>query len=88
MKYLSLEQVISLHSDIMESMNGLQGYNSTQITYLESALTHIQNDKFYPSFFRQTYTFNFFLCKIPPPSLILSFWMATNALLYTLQKHL
>ncbi len=50
MKYLSLEQVISLHSDIMESMNGLQGYNSTQITYLESTLTHIQNDEFYPSF--------------------------------------
>ena len=50
MKYLNLEQVISLHNDIMESMNGLKGYNQTQINYLDSALNHIQNDELYPSF--------------------------------------
>lgn len=50
MKYLSLDEAIILHNDIMEAMNGLQGYNKSQITYLESALTHIQNDEFYPSF--------------------------------------
>lgn len=31
-------------------MNGLQDYNKSQISYLESALAHIQNDDFYPSF--------------------------------------
>ena len=50
MKYLNLEQVISLHNDIMESMNGLKGYNQTQINYLDSALNHIQNDELYPGF--------------------------------------
>ena len=50
MKYLSLDEAIILHNDIMEAMNGLQGYNKSQISYLESALTHIQNDEFYPSF--------------------------------------
>lgn len=50
MKYLGIEELIILHNDIMESMNGLQGYNPTQIGYLDSALTHIQNDGLYPSF--------------------------------------
>ena len=50
MKYLSLDEAIILHNDIMEAMNGLQGYNKSQISCLESALTHIQNDEFYPSF--------------------------------------
>ncbi|HIV48527.1 type II toxin-antitoxin system death-on-curing family toxin [uncultured Helicobacter sp.] len=50
MNYLSLEEVIILHNDIMEAMNGLKGYNKTQIGYLESALSHIQNDELYPSF--------------------------------------
>ena len=50
MKYLSLDEAIILHNDIMEAMNGLQGYNKSQISYLESALTHMQNDEFYPSF--------------------------------------
>ena len=50
MKYLSLDEAIILHNDIMEAMNGLQGYNKSQISCLESALTHMQNDEFYPSF--------------------------------------
>ena len=50
MRYLSLEEVITLHNDIMESMNGLKGYNPAQIDYLDSALTHIQNDELYSSF--------------------------------------
>ena len=66
MKYLSLDEAIILHNDIMETMNGLQGYNKSQISYLESALTHIQNDEFYPSFFRQTYTLIFSCVKFHP----------------------
>ena len=66
MKYLSLDEAIILHNDIMDTMNGLQGYNKSQISYLESALTHIQNDEFYPSFFRQTYTLIFSCVKFHP----------------------
>ena len=50
MKYLGIEELIILHNDIMESMNGLKGYNPAQIDYLDSALTHIQNDELYSSF--------------------------------------
>ena len=37
MKYLSLDEAIILHNDIMEAMNGLQGYNKS----LLDKLTHL-----------------------------------------------
>lgn len=50
MNYLSLDEAIILHNDIMKQMQGLMGFNKTQIGYLQSALEHIQNDIFYPDF--------------------------------------
>lgn len=50
MKYLSFDETIALHSDIMAEMDGLQGFESSRVGYLESALEHIKNDDFYPSF--------------------------------------
>lgn len=50
MKYLSFDETIALHSDIMAEMGGLQGFDSSRVSYLESALEHIKNDDFYPSF--------------------------------------
>ena len=35
MKYLSLDEAIALHSDIMEEMGGLQGFESSRVGYLE-----------------------------------------------------
>ena len=49
MKYLSLDEAIILHNDIMRQMGGLQGFDKLRVAYLESALQHIQNDDFYPT---------------------------------------
>ena len=49
MKYLSLDDAIILHDKMMDAMGGLQGFDSTRIGYLESALQHIKNDDFYPT---------------------------------------
>lgn len=48
MKYLSFDETIALHSDIMAEMDGLQGFESSRVSYLESALKHIKNDDFLP----------------------------------------
>lgn len=50
MKYLSIDEAIALHDDIMEEMGGLKGFDKSRVSYLESALEHIQNDDFYPHF--------------------------------------
>lgn len=50
MNYLSLDEAIILHNDIMKQMQGLVGFNKAQVGYLQSALEHIQNDEFYPEF--------------------------------------
>ena len=50
MKYLSLDEVIILHDYVMDKMGGLKGFDKSRVAYLESALEHIQNDDFYPSF--------------------------------------
>ena len=50
MKYLSFEDAITLHDKMIEVMGGLQGFDSSRVGYLESALEHIKNDDFYPSF--------------------------------------
>ena len=50
MKYFSLNEAITLHSDIMQKMDGLQGFDRMRVGYLESALEHIKNDDFYPTF--------------------------------------
>ncbi|MGX2973104.1 type II toxin-antitoxin system death-on-curing family toxin [Helicobacter sp. T3_23-1059] len=50
MNYLSLEDAIALHDKMIEVMGGLQGFDGSRVGYLESALEHIKNDDFYPSF--------------------------------------
>ena len=50
MQYLSLEDAIALHDKMIEVMGGLNGFDSSRVGYLESALEHIKNDDFYPSF--------------------------------------
>ncbi|MGX3098877.1 type II toxin-antitoxin system death-on-curing family toxin [Helicobacter sp. 23-1046] len=50
MNYLSLEDAIALHDKMIEVMGGLQGFESSRVGYLESALEHIKNDDFYPNF--------------------------------------
>lgn len=49
MRYFSLDESITLHSDIMRQMGALQGFGKSRIGYLESALQHIKNDDFYPT---------------------------------------
>lgn len=50
MKYLSIDEAITLHDDIMEAMGGLKGFDKSRVSYLESALEHIKNDDLYPRF--------------------------------------
>lgn len=50
MIYLSLEDSLKIHDTIIEEMQGLSGYNKTNLGYLDSALEHIKNDDFYPNF--------------------------------------
>lgn len=39
-----------MHDDIISEIGGLSGANPKQIALLDSALTQIQNDDYYPSF--------------------------------------
>ena len=51
MYYFDLQCAIDFHDDIICEIGGLEGYNKTQIGYLNSALDQIQNDDYYPTFF-------------------------------------
>ncbi|EOG2478739.1 type II toxin-antitoxin system death-on-curing family toxin [Campylobacter upsaliensis] len=50
MRYLTLQEVLELHDRMIQAMGGLNGANPKQIALLDSALTQIQNDDYYPSF--------------------------------------
>ncbi len=39
-----------MHDEILELTGGLKGINPVSIGYLESALEHIKNDDYYPTF--------------------------------------
>ena len=49
MRYLSLDEAVILHNDIIQKMGGLQDFDKSRVGYLESALQHIKNDDFYPT---------------------------------------
>ncbi len=46
--YFDIQHAIEIHDWIIQKSGGLQG--SREINLLDSALTHIQNDLYYPSF--------------------------------------
>ncbi|EAJ0412584.1 type II toxin-antitoxin system death-on-curing family toxin [Campylobacter upsaliensis] len=50
MRYLTLQEVLELHDRMIQAVDGLNGANPKQIALLDSALTQIQNDDYYPSF--------------------------------------
>lgn len=50
MKYISLQDALSIHDIIIQKMQGLSGYNQTNLGYLDSALENMQNDDFYPNY--------------------------------------
>lgn len=50
MKYLNIQDVMTLHQQMIEAMQGLKGVNPQQIGLLESALQQIQNNDYYPNF--------------------------------------
>lgn len=50
MNYFDIDEAIQLHDMIIDSMGGAQGYNRTSLGYLASALEHIKNDEYYPTF--------------------------------------
>ena len=41
--YISFDEILSLHDEIIENIGGLKGYNEKQSGLLKSALEHIQN---------------------------------------------
>ena len=61
MNYLTLPHIIRLHDEMIHKMQGLKGFENSRIVYLDSALKHIQNDVFYPSFLDKL-THLFFAC--------------------------
>lgn len=50
MRYIALQEAMNIHDIIIQKMQGLSGYNRVNLGYLDSALTQIQNDDFYPNF--------------------------------------
>lgn len=50
MVYPKLSLVILLHDEVIKTSGGSKGYNQTSIGYLDSALSQIQNDDYYPEF--------------------------------------
>lgn len=46
--YFDIKHAVEVHDYIIEASGGLQGYKDMGL--LESALDHIQNDMYYPSF--------------------------------------
>ncbi len=49
MFYLTLQEAIILHDEILEITQGLKGYSPERVGYLGSALENIQNDAYYPT---------------------------------------
>ncbi len=49
MFYLTLQEAIILHDEILEITQGLKGYSPERVGYLGSALENIQNDLYYPT---------------------------------------
>lgn len=68
MRYLSLQEVQKIHDDMLSEIGGLKGANPKQIALLDSALTQIQNDDYYPSFIDKL-THLMFACVKFHPSL-------------------
>ncbi|GMB90599.1 hypothetical protein NHP190002_13030 [Helicobacter ailurogastricus] len=50
MIYISLDEAISIHDEVVELTGGLKAINPASIGYLGSALEHIKNDDYYPTF--------------------------------------
>jgi death-on-curing family protein len=50
MNYFDIDEAVELHDMIIDSMGGAKGYNQTSLGYLASALEHIKNDEYYPTF--------------------------------------
>ncbi|WP_300760734.1 type II toxin-antitoxin system death-on-curing family toxin [Helicobacter sp. UBA3407] len=50
MKYLNIQDVMTLHQQMIEAMQGLKGVNPQKIGLLESTLQQIQNNDCYPNF--------------------------------------
>ncbi|EHE4680399.1 type II toxin-antitoxin system death-on-curing family toxin, partial [Campylobacter jejuni] len=66
MNYISFDEILSLHDEIIENIGGLKGYNDKQIGLLKSALEHMQNDDYYPSFYEKLTHLIFACVKFHP----------------------
>ncbi|BEK33206.1 TPA: Fic family protein [Campylobacter jejuni] len=64
--YISFDEILSLHDEIIENIGGLKGYNDKQIGLLKSALEHMQNDDYYPSFYEKLTHLIFACVKFHP----------------------
>ena len=48
--YFDLPHALEVHDIVIEKSGGLKGYDPQKVQMLESALAHIQNDNYYPTF--------------------------------------
>lgn len=58
MNYLTQADLIKLHNRVISVSGGLVGMRDVAI--LDSILSHMQNDEYYPDFFCKTDPSNFF----------------------------
>ncbi len=66
LNYISFDEILNLHDEIIENIGGLKGYNDKQIGLLKSALEHMQNDDYYPSFYEKLTHLIFACVKFHP----------------------
>lgn len=48
--YFDLPHALKVHDIVIEKSGGLKGYDPQKVQMLESALEHIKNDSYYPTF--------------------------------------
>lgn len=66
MNYVTLDEAIELHDEIIELFGGKGGYNQVNIGYLASALDQIKNDTFYPTILEKVGHLMFSCIKFHP----------------------
>lgn len=50
--YFDLSHAIKVYDYIIEKSGGVPGHDANKVKMLESTLDHMQNDLYYPDFFR------------------------------------
>lgn len=64
--YFEKEHAFKLHDWIIESSGGNKGFTEDRIVYLDSVLSHVKNDIFYPTFEDKLVHIVYSICTLYP----------------------